>query len=149
MAKSSRRPDPVFEEVAEEIIAKLCELFSSSWLTFLPKDMRSANRIRPVRRVRSACYLALYEYHPCQSVVARWINRDHSTVRHGLRLADKMMAEDKQFAENVTAALSHARRLEVRLRGPLVAAAFARKAEEKSARAKAERGELAPATAPA
>lgn len=83
---------------ADKLIANCAEMFDVH-----PRDLRGHYRFGFLTKPRFALYAALRQRGWSQGQIGRELNRDRTTVRHGLERAAYYMEQDADFAEKVHA----------------------------------------------
>lgn len=87
---------PELAEKAERMISKVCEATGSSreWLT-------SSVRWHEVLLPRFAAFYVLHRQGVGYSAIGRAFRRDHTTVMNGVRRAEQLIANDRDFQKLV------------------------------------------------
>lgn len=66
--------------------------------SYTPLELRGRRRTKYVSRARQLLYWALYEATDASlPQIGRYLNRDHTTVLHGIRRAKELMLSDERF----------------------------------------------------
>ena len=65
------------------------------------EDIYGDNRSKYICRARFAIYKGLLLRGASRPQIAKWMKRDHSTVKHGIHRADYMWERDPEFRQCV------------------------------------------------
>lgn len=89
-------------EAAEGVLIEVCKMTKIS-----PEDIRSRNRIRPLARARQVCAYAIRRRTAWSTPqIARFLGlKDHTTVIHACRVADKLIQSDPLFRDMICRAM--------------------------------------------
>lgn len=91
-----------FSVARPRLTVKRIQDIVSSFYHITPHEMTSARRAKEVARPRQvAMYLARELTPKSLPDIGRLFNRDHTTVLHGVRKIESLMAQDVDFAVDV------------------------------------------------
>ena len=86
-------PEFDFVPIVDKVIVIACRLFQAK-----PHEIRSQRRTTRVVRARHAVFWALYESTEMSyPEIAKRLNRDHTTVLHGVQRAKSMRHDDDEY----------------------------------------------------
>lgn len=80
----------------KEVILKAAQEFRVSY-----SDLAGRARDRRTCRARFALYKAFRLRGASYVQIARWLERDHSTVIHGVRVAEQIICEEPEYKDKV------------------------------------------------
>lgn len=84
-------------------MATVSEIIAAAgWIFCLtPAQILSSSRATRLVRTRYAVFAALEQRGASSGQIGRWMNRDHSTVLHGIKRAKEWAAQDPVYAERI------------------------------------------------